>query len=101
VLAIRQLKTLRNTYQCSYETSLKKDWVEMHEVDKFLHYEEIQQVLKELLDDFLDGQTDPNKVKTETQPSFMLKKAKQLQKVLCVFISIGVYKKNTSHNFFI
>lgn len=80
--AIRQLKTLRNSYQREYEKSLKKDWVELREEDKFLHYEEIQQVLKTLLHDFLGDQTDPNKVEEVTHTSEMVKKAKQLQKFL-------------------
>lgn len=79
--AISQLKTLRNSYQREYEKNLKKDWVELREEDKFLHYEEIQQVLKELLNDFLDQQADANQVKEHTASKNMVKKARQLQKV--------------------
>jgi len=52
-----------------------------------LHYEEIQQVLKTLLYDFLGDQTDPNKVEEVTHTSEMAKKAKQLQKV-CVCVCV-------------
>ena len=81
VSAINQLKSLRNSYQRDYEKSLKKDWVELREEDKFLHYEEIQQVLQELMKDFLGGQANLNKVEEATPPSMLIKKAKQLQKV--------------------
>ena len=44
VASIKQLQNLRNSFQRDYEQTLKKDWVELREEKKFLHYEEIQQV---------------------------------------------------------
>ncbi len=54
--------------------------MELREDNKFLHYEEIQQVLKSLLDDFLDDEKDPSQVSIKAES--MVEKAKQLQKFL-------------------
>lgn len=71
------MRTLRNNYQRSYEKGLKgQNWVELKEDDRFLHYEEIQQVLKQLMNDFLEGERYPSKVFPSSD------KATQLQKFL-------------------
>jgi hypothetical protein len=81
IKSIAQLKTLRNSYQRDYEKGLKgQNWVDLREENKFLHYEEIQQVLKALLIDFLEGETDPNMVHPKAKS--LVSKAKQLQKFL-------------------
>lgn len=46
-----------------------------------MHYEEIQQVLKSLMDEFLEGKKDPKAVKDSTKSPLLLK-AKQLQRFL-------------------
>jgi hypothetical protein len=80
--AVTQLRVLRNEYQRGYEKNLKsQNWVELREGDRFLHYEEIQQVLKSLMDEFLEGQKDPKRVKDTTESPLLLK-AKQLQRFL-------------------
>ena len=77
--AIAQLKVLRNEYQRTYEKGLKsQNWVELREDNKYLHYEEVQQVLKTLMDNFLKGCKDP--AQAIKQP--LLLKAKQLQRFL-------------------
>jgi hypothetical protein len=53
----------------------------LRENNKFLHYEEIQQVLKSLLDDFLEGHKDSTAVEINTKLP-PLTKAKQLQRFL-------------------
>lgn len=55
--------------------------MELKESNKFLHYEKIQQVLKSLMEDFLEGQKDPVLVENNTKLP-LLTKAKQLQKFL-------------------
>jgi hypothetical protein len=73
---------LRNEYQKKYELGLKsQNWAELRENDKYLHYEEIQQVLKSLMDDFLEKQKDFRMVRKTTKLP-LLQKAKQLQKFL-------------------
>lgn len=75
------MKTIRNSYHRDYEKGLKgQDWVQLREENKFLHYEEIQQVLKALLVDFLDGEVDPNSVYAKSKS--VVEKAKQLQRFL-------------------
>ena len=82
VLAITSLRNLRNNYQRNYERQLKgQNWVKLREQDRFLHYEEIQQVVKELMNEFLEGEKDPLKVSMITKCS-LTKKAVQLQKFL-------------------
>jgi hypothetical protein len=55
--------------------------VELREDDRFLHYEEVQQVLKSLMDEFLEGEKDLKAVKAATKSPLLLK-AKQLQRFL-------------------
>lgn len=78
------MRNLRNHYQRDYEKGLKsQNWVELREEKKFLHYEEVQQVLKLLLDEFLEGEKDPTLVASKSQSSsLLLLKAKQLQRFL-------------------
>ena len=78
----------------------KKNWVELREEEKFLHYEEIQQVLKELQSDFLGGQADAGQVEALTAPENLAKKAKQLQKV-CYFLKYRPFFKKVAENTFL
>ena len=59
--SITKIRVLRNSYQREYEKTLKsKNWVEMREEKRYLHYEEIQQVLKELMNEFLENKEAEN-----------------------------------------
>jgi hypothetical protein len=80
--SIVQLRTLRNEYQRGYERGLKsQNWVELRENDRYLHFEEVQQVLKTLMDEFLEGQKDFTMMQQATTSPLLLK-AKQLQRFL-------------------
>ena len=80
--AIIQLKGLRNEYQREYEKSLKtQNWVDLRETNKYLHFEEIQQVLKSFMDDFWEGNKNPSAVMGSSSQLPIIK-AKQLQKFL-------------------
>lgn len=83
--SITQMKSTRNEYQRTYDKGLKsQNWVELREEERFLHYEEIQQVLKVLLNEFLEGEKDPLQVLEVVSKSVnkIVEKAKQLQKFL-------------------
>lgn len=76
------MKAQRNEYQRNYDRTLKsQNWVELREDNRFLHYEEVQQVLKALREEFLEGKKDPHLVKEEGSKD-LVAKAKQLQKFL-------------------
>jgi hypothetical protein len=62
--------------------------VKLRKKNKFLHYEEIQQVLKVLLIDFLDRETDPNLVHVKAKS--VVEKAKQLQQFLILLFYISL-----------
>lgn len=44
----------------------KKDWVELREVGRFLHFEEVQQVLKQLQIEFMGNEKDITMVEKNT-----------------------------------
>lgn len=88
--SVQQLKTLRNNYHREYEKASKKNWVELREEGRFLHFEEIQQVLKQLLIEFMGGNKDANMVAKNTPRKHMHKKAKQLQKFLILMLYVSL-----------
>lgn len=109
VSSIVQIRTLRNGYQRVYEKGLKsQNWVEMREKDRYLHFEEVQQVLKTLMEEFLEGQKDPSQVMSTTKEPLLIK-AKQLQRFLILLfytslppsraLEIRTLKYNTSLQF--
>ena len=90
IKSIQQLKLLRNSYQRGYEKESKKDWVELREEGRFLHFEEVQQVLKQLQVEFMGNEKDITMIEKNTPKKDMYKKAKQLQKFLILLMYVSL-----------
>ena len=84
------MKLLRNSYQRGYEKESKKDWVELREEGRFLHFEEVQQVLKQLQVEFMGDEKDVTMVEKNTPKKDACKKAKQLQKFLILLMYVSL-----------
>jgi hypothetical protein len=87
IKSMEKLKIKRNELHRKYGNELKtQNWIKLKENDKYLHFEEIQQVSKQLMLEFLttdsNSYSDPSFVKNGLKKKEMTTKAKQLQKFL-------------------